>query len=221
MISECSDDKTASSQTTEELCENPPATSEESCDSLSADTHTTATTKSLASLESSTPPEPCLDIGTIVTQTKSISDICHTVGNLSNAEKISFLFQHMPSPAVLPTTFSHGCNRKFNISWLTKYPWLRYSPKLDAVLCGPYALLLREVSRKDKGWFVNRPFSNRVKLSEVLQNHSKLTYHRDAVQSADVLKISIENPAYRIDVQMSSSLQSQMAENKHILRQIV
>ena len=68
---------------------------------------------------------------------------------------------------------------------------------------------------------MNRPFSNWVKLSEVLQNHSKLTYHRDTVQSADVLKISIENPASRIDVQMSSSLQSQMAENKHILRQIV
>ena len=68
---------------------------------------------------------------------------------------------------------------------------------------------------------MNRPFSNWVKLSEVLQNHSKLTCHRDAVQSADVLKISIENPGSRIDVQMSSSLQSQMAENKHILRQIV
>ena len=110
MISECSDDKTASSQTTEELCENPPATSEESCDSLSADTHTTATTKSLASLESSTPPEPCLDIGTIVTQTKSISDICHTVGNLSNAEKISFLFQHVPPPLC--------CSSNYLLTWL-------------------------------------------------------------------------------------------------------
>ena len=47
------------------------------------------------------------------------------------------------------------------------------------------------------------------------------TYHCDAVQSADVLKISTENLASRIDVQMSSSLQSQMAENKHILCQIV
>ena len=155
-------------------------------------------------------------IGTIITPTKSISDICHTVGNLLNAEKISLLLQHVPPPAVLPTTFSRGCNRKFNVSWLTKYPWLRYSPKLDAVLCGPFTLLLQEDSRKDKGWLVNW-----VKLSEVLQNHSKLTYHRDAVQSADVLKISIENPASRIDVQMSSSLQSQMAENKHILCQIV
>ena len=34
---------------------------------------------------------------------------------------------------------------------------------------------------------MNRLFSNWVKLSEVLQNHSKLTYHCDAVQSADVL----------------------------------
>ena len=147
MISECSDDKTASSQTTEELCENLPATSEESCDSLSADTHTTATTKSLASLESSTPPEPCLDIGMIVTQTNP-SVIYVTQWVIFPMLKRFPYYSNMcppPPPAVLPTTFSHGCNRKFNISWLIKYPWLRYSPKLDAVLCGPCALLLREV----------------------------------------------------------------------------
>ena len=68
---------------------------------------------------------------------------------------------------------------------------------------------------------MNRTFSNWVKLSDVLQNHSKLVYHRDAVQSAEVLKTSVENPASRIDVMISSSLQSRMAENKHILRQIV
>ena len=61
---------------------------------------------------------------------------------------------------------------------------------------------------------MNRPFSKWVKLSEV-PDHSKLTYHCDTVQSAD------ENPASKIDVQISSSLQSQMAENKHILHQIV
>ena len=87
-------------------CENPSATSEESGENLSADTHTTAKMKLLASPECSTPPEPCLDIGTIITPTS----------NLSNAEKISLLLQHVPPPAVLPTTFSHGCNRKFNVT---------------------------------------------------------------------------------------------------------
>ena len=141
-----------------------------------------STMESNASPETSTLPEPCYDIGNITTPTKSISDICHTVGDLSNAEKISLLFHHVPPPTILPATlsFSHGCNRKFNVSWLCKYPWLRYCPKLDAVICGPCSLLLQEDSRRDKGWLVNRPFSNWVKLSEVLQNHSKLVYHHDA-----------------------------------------
>ena len=72
-----------------------------------------------------------------------------------------------------------------------------------------------------QGLLVNKPFSNWVKLSDALNTHSKLLYHRDALQSADVLKTTIENPSSRIDVIVSSALQSRIAENKHILKQIV
>ena len=41
------------------------------------------------------------------------------------------------------------------------------------------------------------------------------------LQSADVLKSCIKNPASRIDVLVSSALQSRIAENKRIVRQIV
>ena len=68
---------------------------------------------------------------------------------------------------------------------------------------------------------MNRPFSNWVKLSEVLRITPSLRIIVMLCSQLMYLKISIENPASRIDVQMSSSLQSQMAENKHILRQIV
>ncbi len=122
---------------------------------------------------------------------------------------------------MLPSTFSFGCNRKFNVNWLEKYSWLRYSPKLDAVICGPCALLIPKDKRNDKGLLVNRPFSCWVKLSDALSNHSKHAYHREALQSADKLKTTIENPASRMDVMTSSALQSRMAENRHILRQIV
>lgn len=50
---------------------------------------------------------------------------------------------------------------------------------------------------------------------------SKLAYHREAVQSADILKTSVENPASRIDVMTNCTLQAQIAQNKHILRAIV
>ena len=89
------------------------------------------------------------------------------------------------------------------------------------MFCGACALLLQKGKRLDKGLLVNKPFSNWVKLSDALNTHSKLSYHRDALQSADVLKTTIENPSSRIDVIVSSALQSRIAENKHILKQIV
>ena len=165
--------------------------------------------------------QPCHDIGGLLNPANSITENCRSVGELSNAEKYSFLYHHVQPPKILPSIFPHGCNRKFNISWLEKYSWLQYSPKLDGVFCAPCALLLSEGSRRDKGLLVNRPFSNWVKLSDVLSNHSKSVYHREAVQSADVLKSTVENPASRIDVMTNHTLQARIAQNKHILQVIV
>ena len=89
-------------------------------------------------------PEPCNDIGNLLNSTKSIMEICSTLDNLPNARKYSMLFQHASPPDTLSRTFSHGCYRKFNTSWLEKYSWLRYSPSLDAVFCGACVLLLHK-----------------------------------------------------------------------------
>ena len=164
------------------------------------------------------PPNPCNDIRNT---SKSIMEICSSLGDLSNGSKYSLLFQHVSPPDTLPQTYSHGCNRKFNTSLLEKFPWLRHSPTLDGVFCGACALFLDEDKRKDNGALVNKPFSNWVKLNDVLKTHSKHLYHRDALQSAEVLKSTIENPASRLDIMVSSALQSRIAENKHILQQIV
>ena len=74
---------------------------------------------------------------------------------------------------------------------------------------------LRQLSNGEK------PFSNWVKISETLSNHSKHQYHRECLQRADILKSTVENPASRIDVMTNTSKQLLMNENKHILRQIV
>ena len=167
------------------------------------------------------PPDPCNDLGNLLHPSKSITEICTSLSELSNGSKYSMLFQHVSPPDTLPRTYSHGCNRKFNTSWLEKFPWLRYSPMLDGVFCGACALLLDNEKRKDKGALVNRPFANWVKLSDVLKTHSNHLYHRNALHSAEVLKSTVENPASRLDVMVSSALQSLIAENKHILQQIV
>ena len=103
-----------------------------------------------------------------------VKDICVRihVGNLSNVERFSLLFRHVDPPTTFPTTFSHGSHRRFNVGWFKKYPWLRYSLKLNAVFCGPCAVLLPDGDRKDKGVLVNRPFSNWVQFSNALTKHS-------------------------------------------------
>lgn len=166
-------------------------------------------------------PEPSNDIGNFVQATKSVAEICSTLNGLSNAKKYALMFRHVSPPLTLPRTFSHGCYRKFSTSWLEKYPWLRYSPVCDGVFCGACAIFLSRDKRRDKGLLVNKPFSNWVKISDTLRTHSKYSYHLDALQSADTVKMTIENPASRLDILASSTLRARITENKHILRQIV
>ena len=166
-------------------------------------------------------PPPFQDIGNLLEPTKSIDTICQSVSNLSNEAKHSLLCHHIAPPNILPTTYSRGCNRKFNTTWLTKYPFLLYYPKLDGVFCGPCSLFLSSDKRKDKGLLVNRSYSNWSKIGNALSNHSSLLYHLDCVQYTDILKNSIDNPASRIDVMVNSDIQMRMDENRHIIRQIV
>ena len=159
------------------------------------------------------------DIGNIIAVDKPVNQICRTLNSLSNFEKYSYMFNHAKPPHVLPSKFFHGCNRKFNVEWLNKYSWLKYSTVLDGVFCAPCAILLH--NRENKGALVNQSFSNWTRLGEKLNNHSSLAYHREALLLADSLKTSVENPSSRIDVMMNSVIQSHMEENKQILLQIV
>ena len=130
-------------------------------------------------------PEPhslSKDVGSLLDPALSIESICQAMGDLPNEDKYDYLNNQVKPPAVLPTRCFHGINRKFNASWIKKYPWLVYTPKLDGVFCGPCSLLLPVAQKKDKGLLVNRPFSVWPKLSTTLSGHSSLYYHRDCIQ---------------------------------------
>jgi len=67
------------------------------------------------------------DIGKLISS-KSVGEIDLGMSKLSNSEKYWLLFNHVkPCTTALPSHFSDGCNRKFNVDWLKKYSWLRYS----------------------------------------------------------------------------------------------
>lgn len=84
------------------------------------------------------------------------------------------------------------------------------------MFCGPCSLLLSNSQRRDKGLFVNKPFSNWVKISGSLSSHSRLQYHRDCLQLADALNTTTENPEARINVMTSNAVQKKISENRQI-----
>ena len=111
------------------------------------------------------------DIGTIVKEGKTAAEIGQAVDLLDVARKNALIFEHDAAPVELPSRHSHGCQRKFNVAWLTKYSWLRYSTALDGVFCGPCAVMLSAEKRAGKGKLVNSSFSNWLNLSDALSSH--------------------------------------------------
>ena len=118
----------------------------------------------------------------------AIKEVSTAVTALSRGEKYKLLFRHVSPPTFLPSTKSYGCKHKFNTNWHKKYQWLVYSPAVDGVYCAPCALLCSEQNRVDKGYLVNVPFRNWVKLSDALATHAKHRYHAHSMQDADILK---------------------------------
>ena len=184
----------------------------------------TPSTSSSARSHSRTQPlrqELSNDIGQVILPSMGVEEVRDAVGRLSNDEKHELMFNHQPPPSTLPSTFAHGCNRKFSPEWLLKYPWLRYSPSQDAVFCSACAVMLKPHERAGKGALVNAPFRNWVKLSDVLSNHAKLRYHMNCSADADTLHSTVIAPATRIDVLTDNKIQKRVSENTHILKQIV
>lgn len=201
--------------------ENEPEDVDEGRNSSAHESNDGSSTLSMLESSQLLEPAPFNDIGRILDPTRSIETICTTITSLSQDEKYSLLYHHIEPPDVLPSKLFRGVNRKFNVTWLERYPWLRYSPKLDGVFCGPCSLLLPSHKRRDKGQLVNTAYSNWSKISNAVSSHSLLSYHKDCLQDADILKATVDNPASRIDVMASSTLQVQMEENRQIMKQIV
>ena len=68
---------------------------------------------------------------------------------------------------------------------------------------------------------MNKPYSNWIKISNALSNHTSFCYHCDCVKDADTLKMTVEIPTLQIDVMSNTALQKHLNENKQIMRQIV
>ena len=75
------------------------------------------------------------DIGRLINDNISPSEVTQAIGRLLPGEKYAFLKHHaVPSQShVCPRSYLGGKNRSFQRSWLSEHPWMVYSEVLDGV----------------------------------------------------------------------------------------
>ena len=111
------------------------------------------------------------------------------------------------------------CNRSFQHNWLTKYPWLVYSPKLDWGFC--LSCFLFATNRSMKGVLVNSAFTRWTKVTTILGNHAKMEYHLESLTKADAFKCGYEDPERTIRGHFNKELVERIAKNRLIMEHIV
>ena len=165
-------------------------------------------------------PRSLLDVGNLVKSVAS-EELESAVDILTDSEKYGCLTRHFRPPREykFPSTYMNKCNRSFQESWLTKYPWLVYSPTLDGGFCLPCFLFAR--NRSGKGILVNTPFVHWTKVSSTLGNHATLAYHLDCVTRADSFRCAYEDPRSSIRGQFNKELVDRIVRNRQIMERIV
>ena len=93
-----------------------------------------------------------------------------------------------PTPLFkFPVTMINGQNRSVCVrEWLSHYPWLSYSTKVEGVLCRPCVLFGRVTSMSDRarnslGQLVSKPLRSLRNATEYLRDHATAKYHLHSV----------------------------------------
>jgi len=138
------------------------------------------------------------DVGDLLKTAATSKELELLVDALTDEEKHQILTGHFrPSKGYkFPSNYMNGCNRSFQETWLSKYPWLVYSPKLDGGFCLPCFLFAR--NRSGKGTLVNSPFKHWTKVSVTLGKHATLEYHLDCLTKAESFRCAYEQPSHSI-----------------------
>ncbi|XP_063750079.1 52 kDa repressor of the inhibitor of the protein kinase-like [Eleginops maclovinus] len=161
------------------------------------------------------------DLGFFIDATKSIEEIAQAVCQMSDGQKYNLVKNHVrPSKHfIFPTTFIGGCNRAFRYDWFEEHGWwLVYSMKLDGAFCICCALFLNATERKQSTSLINAPFSKWHKKTKIIGSHQSKANHLVAFERAKLFRQSHENPNTRISVRMDSAKETNIKENRHILK---
>ena len=159
------------------------------------------------------------DIGNFVNSIKSEEEITQTIEKLSPGEKYSLLKNHKKPHSlyyVFPTTHLANFKRSFNRRWLDEYPWMVYSELLHGAFCIACALFCKK--RRNKGQFVNRPFTAWHKRTEKCKEHELTQYHQESLQQAEIFTQAVEHPTSTVSTLLDIKKAANVERNRTILK---
>ena len=135
--------------------------------------------------------------------------------DLTDHQKFSLLKKpFVPSPNYkFPTRIINSRQRHFQHSWLKSYPGLVYSESQNGGYC-KYCVLFGkcEATVKEMGVFINRPFTNFKKASELLGSHFH-GFGNSKGNKTHQKAVGLEDSSLRIDYQLSTLHSKKVAEN--------
>ena len=138
--------------------------------------------------------------------------------HLSDAQKLEIIHSSPSGKYSYPTTYMHGCNRHFKVTWLELHPWLYYSAKEDGAYCKACALFApKDVSTQNLGTLVVAPFRTWTKQSSVFVNHEKCQYHLDSMAKMEAFKESHENSSQSIANLLQSAREERIIKNRQVI----
>ena len=160
------------------------------------------------------PKRPSLD--------PEITDVASFVWQSSSCShtKYNLLVNHFKPMFNYPFPMSnHG--RAFQYSWLTQFPWLAYSKLENGGYCLPCVLFATtSYQGSSPNVLVSRPLTASKKSLEILRNHGKKNYHKQAVLGRDEFLRVMEHRQPGIQSQIHQAMADRIASNREKLASI-
>ena len=120
-----------------------------------------------------------MDLGVFLTNTSTANERDAILSQLTDAQKYDLLTSHVKPTTILPKNES---GRRFQLSWLNEYSWLRYSFAAGGAFCLTCAFF--STYKCNKVQLVIQPFVNWKKFPDKAQNHDNASYHKEAMHEA-------------------------------------
>ena len=120
-----------------------------------------------------------------------------------------------------PTTFLHGCNRRFKPDWCINHPWLHYSLSEDGVFCKACALFAPDNVHSQKlGMFVSKPFRVWTKQSSTFHSHEHTEYHQNSMARMVAFQRFMHCPTQNVACMLNKEHEAQVSQNIMVLKSL-